>query len=52
MEEPIQEKTFGSFTIKRNGAIVKGTRGNRIAKLGNPKSTRSTKEHEEKKQHF
>lgn len=33
MEEPVQEKTFGSCTIKRNGSIVKGTRGNRIANL-------------------
>ncbi|MCH6264917.1 hypothetical protein [Neobacillus citreus] len=45
MEEPVQAKTFGSCTIKRNGSIVKGTRGNRIAKLGNPKSNKSTKEH-------
>ncbi|WP_342429975.1 hypothetical protein [Neobacillus sp. FSL H8-0543] len=37
MEKTVKSNTSGSSTIKRNGAIVKGTKGNGIAHLINRK---------------
>ncbi|MCM3570240.1 hypothetical protein [Neobacillus mesonae] len=37
MERTVKANTIGSSTIKRNGAIVKGTKGKRIAHLSNLK---------------
>lgn len=33
MEKTVKTNTIGSSTIKRTGAIVKGTKGSRIARL-------------------
>ncbi len=37
MTRTVKSNTIGSSTIKRNGAIVKGTKGSRIAPLSNLK---------------
>ncbi|MBL4953749.1 hypothetical protein RCG24_11250 [Neobacillus sp. OS1-32] len=37
MARTVKANTIGSSTIKRNGAVVKGTKGNRIANLSNLK---------------
>ncbi|WP_157273060.1 hypothetical protein [Neobacillus bataviensis] len=37
MARTVKSNTLGSSTIKRNGAIVKGTKGNGIAHLINRK---------------
>ena len=46
MARTVKTNTIGSSTIKRNGAIVKGTKGNRVAQLSNlkEKSANPTKQ--------
>ncbi|MED4206152.1 hypothetical protein [Neobacillus mesonae] len=41
MASTVKPHTIGSSTIKRNGAIVKGTKGNRIAHLSTLKTNGS-----------
>lgn len=52
MARTVKSNTFGSSTIKRNCAIIKGTRGNGIAQLSNLKGNVSISENKKRSKDY